>query len=139
MQSVMDRLIPAINELPGAGAMGLFTEVERMAGQHDRYGQALMHFLEALADTLPVESNGGFPTLDGEAQDQLLRKVENALPEDFATVLEIVYLAYYSAPQVHARIGWRSGPLQPAGFSLPPFDESILDTARKREPFWRKA
>ena len=39
---------------------------------------------------------------------------------------------------VHKRIGWDGQPPQPQGYEMDPWDESVLENARKREPFWRK-
>lgn len=139
MRRVMDRLIPAVDNLPGAGSMGLLDEVERMASEHPRFHTSLVRFLDALTMDMSVEAQGGFLALDGEQQDEAIREIEESIGKDFANVLEAVYIAYYSRPDVHARIKWRTGALQPVGFTLPPFDESILDTIRKREPFWRQA
>ncbi len=139
MRVVMDRMIPPVDNLPGAGSMGLFDEIERMSVEHARYYRSIVRFLDALTLDMSVEAEGGFLALDGERQDEAIKEIENSITGDFANVLEVVYLAYYSQPQVHERIGWRSGPLQPLGFTLPPWDESILETVRKREPFWRQA
>ncbi len=139
MRVVMDRLIPPVDDLEGAGSMGLLDEVERMAAEHGRYRQSLIRFADALSLDMSVEAEGGFLALDGERQDEAIREIEASIGKEFANVLEAVYVAYYSQAEVHKRIGWRTGPLQPLGFELPPFDESILETARKREPFWRQA
>ncbi len=139
LRSVMDRLIPAVDDLPGAGEMGLAAEVERMAGSVPRYGAALSGVLNAFAQDLSAKAAGGFRGLDGEAQDNAIRVIENSLPARFGEFLEIVYLAYYSDAAVHRRIGWSGRPPQPEGFNLPPFDDSIMENVRKREPFWREA
>jgi hypothetical protein len=131
MRAVMDRLVPPVDDLPGAGTMGLLGEVEAMAQRHAPYGQALLHFVAALA--------AGFPADAGPAQDSAIAAFERAQPAVFQAVLEVVYLAYYAEPRVHARIGWRTGPIQPRGFSLPPFDDAILEATRRRAPFWRQA
>jgi hypothetical protein len=130
MRAVMDRLVPAVDDLPGAGAMGLLADVEAMAVQHPPFHQALLRLLEGFAAD-------GFPAQAGPAQDAAIGAFEKAEPAVFNAVLEVVYLAYYSDARVHQRIGWRTGPLQPRGFSLPPFDEVILEKARQRAPFWR--
>jgi hypothetical protein len=130
MRAVMDRLVPPVDDLPGAGTMGLLAEVEAMAQRHAPYGRALLRFVEALA--------AGFPADAGPAQDSAIEAFERAQPSVFQAVLELVYLAYYADARVHARIGWRTGPVQPRGFSLPPFDDAILETARQRAPFWRQ-
>jgi hypothetical protein len=126
----MDRLVPAIDELPGAGAMGLLPEVEAMAGRHASFHRALIGLLDGLAAER-------FATLPAAAQNGAIGAFEEAQPAMFNALLELVYLAYYGDERVHRRIGWRTGPLQPHGFELPPFDEAILDRTRQRRPFWR--
>jgi hypothetical protein len=131
LRAVMDRLVPPADDLPGAGTMGLLDQVEAMAGAHHPFHFALL----ALLGGLPA---GSFATLAGADQDKAISRFETAHPAVFNAVLEVVYLAYYADPRVHGRIGWAGGPLQPAGFSLPPFDEAILEKPRQREPFWRR-
>ena len=135
---VMDRLIPAVDDLPAAGQMGLGPEVERMASDVLRYANALESVLGAMSADPLSRAAGGFRALSPEDQDNAIRVIEKNIPDDFGTFLEIVYLAYYSQSTVHRRIGWVGRPPQPEGFDLSPFDESILETVRKREPFWRK-
>jgi hypothetical protein len=130
LRAIMDRLVPPIDELPGAGTMGLVPEVEAMAGQHASFHLALVGLLDGLSAV-------GFGMLPEPAQDDAIRAFETAQPVMFNALLEVVYLAYYGDPRVHRRIGWRTGPLQPRGFDLPPFDETILDKTRQRQPFWR--
>ena len=138
LSEVMDRLIPSVDDLAAAGQMGLGPEVERMASDVVRYANALESVLGALSADPLSRAAGGFRALSPEDQDNAIRVIEKNIPADFGTFLEIVYLAYYSQPVVHRRIGWVGRPPQPEGFDLPPFDESILETVRKREPFWRK-
>ena len=45
--------------------------------------------------------------------------------------------AYYSHPSVVAAFGWSTDPPQPRGHELEPFDKALLETVRKRKPFWR--
>ena len=135
---VMDRLIPGVDDLPAAGQMGLGVEVERMARDVSRFAKGLESVLGALSADPSSRASGGFRGLKPEDQDTAIRAIEKNIPTKFGTFLEIVYLAYYSQPAVHRRIGWVGRPPQPEGFDLPPFDESILETIRKREPFWRR-
>ena len=129
--AVMDRLVPPIDDLPGAGTMGLLGEVEAMAERHAPYRRALVHIADALG-------TAAFSALDGTGQDAAISRFEKAEPVIFEAVRAMVYLAYYGNERVHRRIGWRGGPLQPQGFDLPPFDELSLATARKRQPLWRQ-
>jgi hypothetical protein len=131
LQAVMDRLVPPIDDLPGAGSMGLLDQVEAMAGTHPPFHLALL----ALLGGLPAATFAGLPGAD---QDKAISRFETAHPAVFNAALEMVYLAYYGDSRVHGRIGWRGGPLQPGGFALPPFDEAILEKPRQRQPFWRR-
>ena len=130
MTVLLDRLIPAVDAMPAAGVLGVVDDIERLLTTEDRFVLALRQFIA----TLPQD----FTALPGDAQDECIAEIEATRPDDFALVLEICYLAYYGRPDVHARIGWRTGPLQPRGFELPPFDEAILEVVRRRSPFWRQ-
>jgi hypothetical protein len=132
LRALLDRFIPPFDGLPGAGSMGLADVVVGMAKGHRRYEDAIAQVVEALAQA------DGFANLDGERQDSAIRRVEHAARRPFELLIELAYIAYYSRPEVHARIGWRTGPLQPMGFELPAFDEAVLSKARERAPFWRR-
>lgn len=131
LRAVMDRLVPPVDDLPGAGTMGLLDAVEAMASAHAPFHRALFRLLEEL----PAKE---FGALAGPDQDKAIANLERTQPASFGMALEVVYLAYYADQRVHARIGWRTGPLQPGGFALPPFDEAILEKPRQRQPFWRR-
>jgi len=128
---VIDRLVPPIDDLPGAGAMGLAPEADSLARQHAPYHRALAIFIEKLALKWSAE-------LPPSQKDALLGDLEAADGASFNAVLELVYLAYYGDPRVHRRVGWRGGPLQPEGFPLAPFNPEILQAVRQRKPFWRQ-
>lgn len=132
LRALLDRLIPPVDGLPGAGSMGLADVVVGMAKGHHRYEDAVVEVLQALG------SVDRFATLDGAEQDSVIRGIEHALRRHFEWLIELAYTAYYARPEVHSRIGWRSGPLQPLGFELPAFDEAVIEKARRRAPFWRR-
>lgn len=132
--AALDRLIPPVEALPGAGGMGLAAEIERIGQMDSRFYAALECVLDALS-----RSGEPFTALSHSRQTAVLAGVEKSLPRAFATFIELAYLAYYSDERVHQRIAWRSGPLQPEGFFLAPFDPVVLEKIRLRPPFWRRA
>lgn len=138
LTAVLDRLIPAVDDLPGAGSMGLGQKVERLAQKSGRFKSALMRVMDAFSLDPTAHASGGFSSLPEDEQDTAITEVEEAMPGAFGTFLELVYVVYYSEPSVHERIGWPGGPVQPKGFALAQFDEAILEKAKAREEFWRR-
>ena len=135
LETVLDRLVPPVDDLPGAGGLGIAARIVTVASSIPRFGEALGNVESGLATEL---AGGEFTALDAAQQTAILRALEQRLPAAFATFVQLTYLLYYGDSRVHQRIGWRSGGVQPHGFELPPFAESILDAMREREPFWRQ-
>lgn len=132
MSAALDRVIPPVDDLPGAGDMGLAEEVIKRCRADTRFSDAL----DAVIGALPPSD--GFVGLDGDEQDGALRAVESSHPDAFGLWLDVVYTIYYMQPQVHARLSWHGRSPQPDGNEMPPWDESVLSEIRKREPLWRK-
>ena len=137
LQVMMDRLLPAVDELPGAGEMGLASEVEQRARRHRPLRSALIAVMDGLSMDMAAHAAGGFKALSEEQQIESLLLLEEAMPEHFARLVALIYTTYYMQPEVDERIGWPGGAVQPEGFDVEPFDESILETARQRDPLWR--
>jgi hypothetical protein len=138
LATVLDRLIPAVDDLPAAGEMGLVKEIERRARRNHRLRGALIAVTDALSLDLSAHAAGGFNALESEAQIESIEEIERSIPDKFVLFLQLVYTIYYMEKTVLEHIGWTTGPVQPAGFDIEPFDEAILVNARQREPFWRK-
>jgi hypothetical protein len=114
--------------------MGLAEVVEGFAGRHAPYYDALLAFVESL----PQAGDARLHQRLAAEQDDILKTVETTLPAMFHVVLELVYMAYYGDPRVQKATGYRSGPLQPRGYELPPFNEAVLEVVKHRVPFWRE-
>ncbi|MDE0593297.1 MAG: hypothetical protein OSB68_08720 [Dehalococcoidia bacterium] len=133
LAAILDRLIPSVGGVPSAGKMGLTTEIVRLAGQ-----QARFHGIFTNAMQMFESANSEFISLDGVAQDTVIKNFESAEPALFKSLLTICYIVYYKDARVHKRIGWSGRTPQPEGNTMEPWDDSILDTQRKRKPFWRQ-
>ena len=132
MQSMLNLLIPPVENLAGAGGLNLEEELLRMSTEHSKYTGVIDRSIDAITSLL------GSSGLNSQVTSEVIQQFESSDPRLFELLLEIVYTAYYSHTRVHERIGWKSGALQPDGHSMPPWDESILDIVRKREPFWTR-
>lgn len=139
LKLAMDLIVPAVDDLPGAGQMGLADSAVDLANRVPEFGDALKRMLDALALDPSARAEGGFAALDEEQRTAALMVLESSMPAVFDKFVDLVYVAYYSDERVHKRIGWRTGALQPLGWELPPFDPAILENVSKRKPFWRKA
>ena len=133
LEAIMDRMIPAVGDLPSAGQMGLIDEIVELAAKQKRF-EDLFHS----AITAFESKNPDFLTSSESVQDENLKTFELNTPEHFNTIRTIVYIVYYKDFRDHKRSGWDGQPPQPQGYEMDPWDESVLENARKREPFWRK-
>ena len=133
ISAILDRLIPANEDLSSAGQMGLEDEVLRLARKQHRFHRRFTRALNKFYSTSP-----NFTSESAEFQDEILRSFETDHPSSFRTLLDITYIVYYKDSRVHKRLGWENRPPQPGGYPMAPWDESVLKNIRNRKPFWRK-
>ena len=132
---VLDRLLPgdAATGWPAAGALGLAPRALAMADEGGD-GARLAAILAALPD--------GFDEAEEADQIAALRTLEHADPDGFGLLILFAYGAYYTDARVRAvveaRTFYPARPPQPEGYEMPPFDQALLDTVKRRPPFWRK-
>lgn len=136
---ILDRIVPEIDDLPGAGSLGLAQAADDLSQHLPRWRKALIIVAEAASLDPAARAAGGWPALEPDEQVQSLKTIETSLPDHFNGFVELVYAAYYSDSRVHARIGWQAGAPTESRWDLPPWDPSVLETARQRQPFWREA
>lgn len=133
LDSILDRLIPAVDELPSAGQMNLSDEIVRLSGQQARFSALFTNSMNSFGSQNPL-----FNSFAPEQQDDAIRAFEADSAELFDVLLSISYIVYYKDSRVHDRIGWSGKSPQPDGNEMEPWDESVLENMRKREPFWRR-
>ena len=138
MKRLLDLIIPPVDNLPGAGGLGLSERVEKESLRYTRLRGALLTILDAMTLDIANRVEGGFAALDEDRQISSLKTIESDLPTQFSEFIELVYEIYYTDSRVHEHIGWVGRPPQPEGFDIGSWDPAILENARKREPFWRK-
>ncbi|MFB3097318.1 MAG: gluconate 2-dehydrogenase subunit 3 family protein [Dehalococcoidia bacterium] len=131
-----NRIIPAEGDFPGAGDLGLADSLEQTIG---RTQQSIRMFLEGLAqiDITAVQEQGmEFSRLSGAGQDSTLQSIEQSHPAFFNELRRQCYNGYYTHPLPQELIGY-SRP-EPSEYRPTPFDESLLEPQKQRDPFWRR-
>jgi hypothetical protein len=140
LSDVLDRLLPGnADGWPAAGGLGLEGEVRGLWARPMDDGSDPDRALDALLAAL----GPGFDTGGEAAEIAALEALEAAEPVAFGRLVAAAYTAYYVDPRVRAvveaRTGYPARPPQPDGYPLPPFDDALLATQRRRAPFWRSA
>lgn len=148
LAAIQNRLIPAQDEMPGAGDAGCAKTIDSFLKERTALRRPLFAALGAIeaaagerAQTSTDDEAAthiGFLALADTERDAVLRAVEAAHPDLFQTLLRQTYTAYYTNPAVLRILGWR--PPQPEGYPIPPpFDEALLANVKQRGKLWRDA
>ena len=134
--AVLNRIIPARSDLPGAGDLGVVGAIEHTLAQNP---PLLRLFIDGLRAIELIGTGEVFTDCPAEQQDARLCQIEAAQPAFFTALVEQTYQGYYSLPNIQRSIGLSGEPPQPRGHHLAPFDPALLALQRQRAPFWRKA
>lgn len=127
LSAILDQLIPANpgRAIPGAGELGLAQDLAAKPELHDTIC-ALLSQAQALA---------------GEVSTSLVRQLETDQPEAFQTLLRETYMAYYSRPDMRAKVGVGAHPAHPRGYAVARETPDLIDTltapVRVRGPIYR--
>lgn len=135
--AALNRIIPAMGDLPGAGDLGIIATIDRTLAAYPLVRRLFCDGLVAIEVESAHQSPVGFLSLDGDRQDAVLHAVEQAFPAFFAALIDHTYRGYYTHAHVYQAIGYAHRPPQPLGHELPLFDPAILEKQRQRAPFWR--
>lgn len=133
LNAVLGGLLPGNDVWPSAAELGLEKRISDLAALDPDHPVVLARFLDALE---------GVEAMSDADRHTALQSMQDAAPEDFGVALVLAYNAYYTDPRVlavvSARTGYAARAPQPEGYELDPFDESILETVRQRQPLWRQ-
>jgi hypothetical protein len=133
LRLVLNRIVPAKPDLPGAGDLGVGDRIERTLTVDIRLRRLFLDGLAAIATATPEP----FARLEAAQQTAVLHGVEQQAPAFFAALVDHTYRGYYTQARVLTAIGLEPRPPQPLGHRLPPFDPELLRQQRERAPFWR--
>jgi len=136
LTSVLNRIVPAEGQFPGAGDLGVAEFVEQAAGESTGLRRLFIEGLTIIAITAMQSAGKEFVELSSGAQDAVLKEVETRNSSFFDTLVRQCYNGYYTNPEVFQLIGYQRKLAHE--YNHQPFDESLLEPQRQRQPFWRQ-
>jgi hypothetical protein len=134
LAAVLNRIIPAERELPGAGDLGAAEFVEDWVARDNvlrrLFTQGMAHIQITAAS-----QGGAFLELSGAVQDAVLRQVESEQRPFFEALVLQTFNGYYTNPRVLQLIDY-----DPSAQVQPPqlLDTRLLEKQRQRAPFWHR-
>ena len=135
LTAVLNRIIPADGDLPGAGDLGLSQFVASVAAGSPASARLFTLGLRQVDIASPKGSS--FIDLSAQEQDTALKAVESSSPEFFQALVLQTYNGYYTHQQILEKIGY--APHAPQRGEQPELlDETLLDKQREIAPFWTK-
>ena len=138
LRAAMDEIIPAVEDMPAASAVGGVEYVARVAREDKAIRQAIGQSLagiEALSKKLKAKP---FTALSRPQRVETLQAYEKQSPKEFVTLRDFTYEAYYTDPRVWKLIGYELHPTNEAGPRVKPFDESVLAQVKKMPKRYRE-
>ncbi len=138
LRAILNRLVPASDDRPAAGNLGVARTVEDALAQ--RAGERRL-FLDGLAsiDRASWQAHDqAFGAIDPDQQDAILQAVERDQPDFFELLVRLTYRGYYGSAEVKAALGIETRAPHPLGFVLPTFRAELLDQVRARGAVYRK-
>jgi hypothetical protein len=139
LNDVLNRLIPATDDFPGAGDLGVASYVDTVVGRSAELKRLFAQGLTHIAMTSQALQGQEFIDLADDRKDTVLRQVETLHPVFFEALVQHTYSGYYSHPTVIRLLGLEARPPQPRGYHLEPLDLTLLDRVKQHGPLYRQA
>ncbi len=133
LTAALNRIVPAQDDMPGAGDLGIAAFVESVAAGSAGGRRGLMDGLVQI-QIAAAEKGGNFQALADDAQTDALRSVESSAPEFFQFLVTQAYRGYYTNETVTNLLSYRAPNRQ--DYDPLPFDESLVEPVRQRGQIW---
>lgn len=130
LAAMLNRIVPAAGEMPGAGDLGVAGFVESVAAGSTGKRRLLLDGLVQVE----LAAGGAFAALAEPAQVAALQSVQASSPEFFQELVTQTYRGYYTNETVCGALGYR--PPNREDYDPLPFDESLLEPVRQRGQVW---
>jgi Gluconate 2-dehydrogenase subunit 3 len=138
LAAVLDTLVPAGGDFPGAGAVALDHVLATAAASAD-LESLLVRGLELIEATARAAGVPGFARLGVDECETILKSVERSHVDFFEALVRHAYDGYYAHPMIVTRLGLDPGPLHPRGHQIEALDAPDLSRVIARGPLYRRA
>ena len=133
LADALNRIVPAQDEMPAAGDLGIAEFVESVAAGSSAKRRNLLEGLVRI-ELAAAERGGAFASLSADAQTDALRAVQTTDPVFFQELVTQTYRGYYTNETVFGLLSYRAPNRE--GYDPIPFDESLLEPVRQRGQVW---
>lgn len=138
LTAVLDTLVPAAGDFPGAGAVAV-DHVLAIAAESADLASLLALGLQKVEEAARSAGAPEFGRLDADGRETVLRHVEREHVDVFEALVRHTYDGYYGHPNIVARLGLDPGPLHPRGHRIESRDAPDLARVIARGPLYRRA
>jgi hypothetical protein len=137
LQTIMDLIIPASDDMPSASEAGGLSYLERLMQRDKDVSADITKALDVAEAFSQREFQKSFGELGKEDQIAVLKEMENAALGVFDALRAYVYESYYEQPAIWQRLGYQLYPTDHAGPHLAPFDDSLVANVRKMPTLYK--
>lgn len=134
---VLNRIIPANEELPGAGEIAV-NFLDEVVGGSPRLKRILHHGLSQIEVCAYRMYAKDFPSLSGEQMHVVLRQVEVDEGEFFDLLVRQTYNGYYTDPRIVELLGLEARPPQPLGHRVDQGNITLIENVKNRGIVYRE-
>ena len=133
LAAALNRIVPAQEEMPAAGDLGIGEFVESVAAGNSTKRRNLLDGLVRI-ELAAAERGGAFTSLSTDAQTETLRAVQVTDPEFFQELVTQTYRGYYTNETVFDLLSYRAPNRE--DYDPIPFNGSLLEPVRQRGQVW---
>ena len=131
MVEVLNRIIPANEERPGAGEIAV-NYLDEVIGGSPRLKRIFNHGLSQIEVGAYRIYTQDLPSLSGEQIDVVLRQVEVDEGEFFDLLVRQTYNGYYTDPRIVQLLGIEARPPQPLGHRVDQGNITLIENVKNR-------
>ena len=134
---VLNRIIPANEELPGAGEIAV-NFLDEVVGGSPRLKRILHHGLSQIEVCAYRMYTKDFLSLSCEQMHAVLRQVEVDEGEFFDLLVRQTYNGYYTDPRIVELLGLEARPPQPLGHRVDQGNITLIESVKNRGIVYRE-